>query len=132
MQNFFNDEIEKIVFISEEQLKDSSVRKLYGHYYEDTFIFNVFPEALNERGEFLCEILPSGSMVSKEGFCAIQSDDSIKFFYEGEKLKVESYGLYQSIFSRNKGILETNTMSKKKVIILGCGSVGSLVAMELA
>lgn len=132
MQNFFNDEIEKTVFISEEQLKSKAVRKLYGRYYEDTYIYNVYPEKLKDHGELLCEILPTGSEISTDGFCAIQSDDGIKFFFDKKELKVESYGLYQSIFSRNKGILETDTMAKKKAIILGCGSVGSLVSMELA
>ena len=33
MQNFFNDEIEKTVFISDEQLNDISRRKLYGKYF---------------------------------------------------------------------------------------------------
>ena len=42
------------------------------------------------------------------------------------------YSLYQKIFSRNKGILESDVMAQKRVIILGCGSVGSLVALELA
>ena len=36
------------------------------------------------------------------------------------------------IFSRNTGILESDIMLKKGAIILGCGSVGSLVALELA
>lgn len=52
--------------------------------------------------------------------------------WSGEKIVTESYGLYQSIFSRNKGILETDVMKKKCAVIIGCGSVGSLVAMELA
>ena len=56
----------------------------------------------------------------------------MRLLIDGKKLKVESYGMYQSIFSRNKGILETDVMKNKYVVILGCGSVGSLVAMELA
>ena len=131
MGNFFNDEIKKTVFISEEQLHDTSARQLYGKYYEDTCIFNVFPEALNSRGELLCEVSQEYDETAK-GLTAVISDDKIKFFYDGEELKVESYGLYQSIFSRNKGILETDTMSTKRAVILGCGSVGSLVSMELA
>ena len=67
-----------------------------------------------------------------EGFCGIRSGDTIDFFWSGEKMKLESYGLYQSIFSRNKGILESDVMKKKCAVIIGCGSVGSLVAMELA
>ena len=36
------------------------------------------------------------------------------------------------LFSRNTGILESDIMLKKGAIIIGCGSVGSLVALELA
>ncbi len=132
MDNFFGDEIEKIVFISEEQLKSRNTNKLYGKYFKDTKIFNIFPEELKERGEFLCEILPKGSNPTNDNLCAIETEESIEFYSEGKKIKIESYSLYQNIFSRNKGILETDVMSKKRAVILGCGSVGSLVAMELA
>lgn len=132
MDNFFNDEIEKTVFISEEQWKDKSLKKLYGRYFKDTYIFNIFPENLKERGEFLCEVLPKGSNPTNDQLCAISDENGIKFFSEGKEIKVESYSLYQNIFSRNKGILETDIMSKKRAVILGCGSVGSLIAMELA
>lgn len=132
IENFFNEEIEKTVFLSTEQLMDTAERKLYGRYYADTCIFNVFPEALRERGGYLCSVLPEGSAPTGEGLICIASDGKLKFYYEGKELKVESYGLYQSIFSRNKGILETDIMAGKKAVILGCGSVGSLVAMELA
>lgn len=132
LENFFGDEIEKEVFISEEQLKDTGLRKLYGKFFEDTYIYNIFPEALNSRGELLCEVQPAGSALPESGFCAVQEEDCIAFYCDGKKLKVQSYSLYQSIFSRNKGILETDTMAQKRAIILGCGSVGSLVSMELA
>ena len=132
MQNFFGEEIDKTVFISEDQVRDNTIRELYGRFYVDTYIFNIFPEALNCRDDLLCTVLPAGSEVTTDAFSAVQTDDGLKFFYEKKELKVESYGLYQSIFSRNKGILETDTMSQKRAIILGCGSVGSLVAMELA
>ena len=132
MENFFNDEIERTVFISEEQLMDMSIEKLYGRYWEDTFIYSVYPEELRDRGELLCEVLPEGGKVPAEGFCAVRSGEQIAFYFEGKKLRAESYGLYQSIFSRNKGILETDRMAEKRAVILGCGSVGSLVAMELA
>ena len=132
MENFFNDEIEKTVFISEEQLHDTAADKLYGRYWEDTFIYSIFPKALKEKGELLCDVLPKGSAVPETGFCAIAGEECLQFFFDGKELKTESYGLYQSIFSRNKGILETDRMAKKRAVILGCGSVGSLVAMELA
>ena len=41
MDNFFNDEIEKTVFISDEQLKNAVPGKLYGKYFEDTRIYNL-------------------------------------------------------------------------------------------
>lgn len=131
MDNFFNDEIEKTVFISEEQLKDAVPGKLYGKYFEDTRIYNIFPPELQERGDYLGELLPQGSTPGQT-FCGVIGDGSITFYCDGKKISVESYGLYQSIFSRNKGILETSVMNTKRVVILGCGSVGSLVAMELA
>ena len=44
MDNFFNDEIEKTVFISDEQLKNAVPGKLYGKYFEDTRIYNILPQ----------------------------------------------------------------------------------------
>lgn len=48
------------------------------------------------------------------------------------KCEISTYQLKMDIFSRNTGILESDTMLKKGAIIIGCGSVGSLVALELA
>lgn len=132
MENFFNDEIEKTVFISEEQLKKAVPGKLYGKYFEDTRIYNIFPQELSNKGDYLGELLPAGSTPTGNDFCGIIGDGNITFFCDGKAINVEFYGLYQSIFSRNKGILETSVMNTKRVVILGCGSVGSLVAMELA
>jgi molybdopterin/thiamine biosynthesis adenylyltransferase len=131
-KNFFGEEIALTVFISEEQLANKKCGSIYGKYFEATGIFNIFPEQLFERGELLGEVLPKDTMPIQDGFCGICTDTGIDFFFDGRKIKVESYGLYQSIFSRNKGILETDVMKKKRVVILGCGSVGSLVALELA
>lgn len=46
--------------------------------------------------------------------------------------KQEVYALKLDVFSRNTGILESSVMLKKKALFIGCGSVGSLVAVELA
>lgn len=133
LDNFFDETIEKTVFISEEQLADVNSKKLYGRYYEDTCIFNIFPEALTERGEYLGDVYQEGKMPEGvAGLCAEAEGSRLVFYFDGKKIKVESYGLYQSIFSRNKGILETDKMAQKRVVVLGCGSVGSLVSMELA
>ena len=131
-KNFFGEDIPLTVFISEEQLHNKDCIKVYGRYFEDTGIFNVFPAELSDKGEYLGDVLPEGSLPSVECFCGVITNDGIEFYWSGEKIVTESYGLYQSIFSRNKGILETDVMKKKCAVIIGCGSVGSLVAMELA
>ena len=131
-KNFFGEDVPLTVFISQEQLDSQKCGDVFGKYFEDTGIFNVYPPALFNRGDYLGHILPSGSQPEKEGFCGVVSDKGISFYWNGNEIKTESYGLYQSIFSRNKGILETDVMNKKCAVILGCGSVGSLVAMELA
>ena len=48
------------------------------------------------------------------------------------EVKIESYALQMDIFSRNVGILESTVMLQKKAVFVGCGSVGRLVAVELA
>lgn len=131
-KNFFGEDIPLTIFISQEQLNERKTGNLYGRYFEDTGIFNVYPAQLETKGDFLGKVLPEGSTPNREEFCGIINDTGITFFWDGAEIKTESYELYQNIFSRNKGILETNVMNKKCAVILGCGSVGSLVAMELA
>lgn len=48
------------------------------------------------------------------------------------ELKPATYTLKLDVFSRNTGILESDIMLEKGAILIGCGSVGSLVALELA
>lgn len=48
------------------------------------------------------------------------------------EVKVETYSLKLDVFSRNTGILESSIMLDKGALLIGCGSVGSLVAVELA
>lgn len=131
-KNFFGEDIPLTVFISEEQLHSRECVTLYGKYFEDTGIFNIFPDELADKGEQLGKVLQEGSTPNTDGFCGVITPNGMDFYWNGEKVNTESYGLYQSIFSRNKGILETDVMKRKCVVIIGCGSVGSLVAMELA
>lgn len=44
----------------------------------------------------------------------------------------EPYSLKLDVFSRNIGILESDIMMKKGALFIGCGSIGSLAALELA
>ena len=51
---------------------------------------------------------------------------------DGKEANLEPVKFKIDIFSRNTGILESDIMLKKGAVIIGCGSVGSLVALELA
>ena len=132
LKNFFGEEIPKTVFISQEQLEDSTERNIYGRYYKDTAIFNVFPRGKEKDGRLLGKFIKDPKLKDKMQLCGLITDGGIEFYSYGKRVEVETYNLYQNIFSRNKGILETSVMSQKRVVILGCGSVGSLVGMELA
>lgn len=59
----------------------------------------------------------------------LEIDESKLRIYQA---RLEPYSLKLDLFSRNTGILESDIMLKKKVLFIGCGSVGSLVAVELA
>ncbi|MCL2295355.1 MAG: ThiF family adenylyltransferase [Spirochaetes bacterium] len=125
-------QMEKTVFISDIQASTQNERNIYGRYYKESAIYNVFPPELESKGELLGKVLPKGSNCNKNKLCGVITSAGIDFYSYGKKIKCEIYSLYQNIFSRNKGILESDIMCQKKAIILGCGSVGSLVALELA
>jgi len=124
--------IEKAVFVSDEQINSPVEGNIYGRYFESSGIYNIFPPDLQDKGTILGKILPLGSNPMRSKLCGVITADGIDFFSYGKKISKEVYSLYQNIFSRNTGILESDVMAKKRVIILGCGSVGSLVALELA
>lgn len=57
-------------------------------------------------------------------------------FYMSNSLRscvtLTNFDMITRLFSRNSGLLESSVMSKKSALIVGCGSVGSLIALELA
>ncbi len=82
------------------------------------------------------EFLPA--LNGREGAHALlgerREDGSCRLVHVGSMVEVrqESYSLQLDVFSRNTGILESGIMLDKGAILIGCGSVGSLVAVELA
>jgi molybdopterin/thiamine biosynthesis adenylyltransferase len=52
--------------------------------------------------------------------------------WQGAPCRVETYALERDLFSRNSGLLESSALLQSGVIVCGCGSVGSLAALELA
>lgn len=47
-------------------------------------------------------------------------------------IAINIFSLVTRLFSRNSGLLESDVMADKTAILIGCGSVGSLIALELA
>ncbi len=60
------------------------------------------------------------------------SEDGLQFKLDHRPCRIEFYSLTQDVFSRNTGILEVARMLDKRVLVMACGSVGSLLALEFA
>ena len=99
-------------------------------------------------GDFIREAVEWCAAVLFEGLYAAEprdgrARDAVVGYWEQEQLHViqlgtcrevrqERYSLKLDLFSRNTGILESDIMLKKGAVFIGCGSVGSLFALELA
>ena len=116
---------------------------LWGYYQEESNYYNITAatsnpdEVINTGGKqatvigtFFAE--KPGDENSVNGLIGYYENDEIVFYVNGVKCESEKYQLKIDIFSRNTGILESDIMLTKGAVIIGCGSVGSLVALELA
>lgn len=74
------------------------------------------------------------SFVYPEKIVGFWKDGSLHFVHTEDMTECEQepYSLKLDVFSRNTGILESDIMMKKGAVMIGCGSVGSLAALELA
>jgi len=120
---------------------------LYGKYAGSSGVFNVRFTSTEEAGSgqntgdligLICMDGEADAVFAKykdrENFLFGRrfSGKDVTFTCNGEEFSVQYYNLIQNIFSRNTGILESGVMMDKCAFILGCGSVGSLAALELA
>ena len=127
------------VLVPNEMCEAKYIGKIFGKFHEHSGVFNIFTTDMIQSG-LECEEL--GAIVSvnntdnekydSKSLIGIWNGECLSFEHQGEKYEIERYSLVQNIFSRNTGILESSIMRDKEVIILGCGSVGSLVALQLA
>lgn len=80
---------------------------------------------------FGCTALPEGH---ENDMVAFWETDSLRFIQlkSLREIEQENYSLTLDVFSRNTGILESDVMLKRGAVLIGCGSVGSFVALELA
>ena len=116
---------------------------LWGYHFEESNYYNIvafdneapFIQAMGGVKPYsigrMLEQAPSEDE-SFEGLVGYYDGDNVVFLANNQRCELEPYRLKMDIFSRNTGILESDIMLKKGAIIIGCGSVGSLVALELA
>ena len=116
---------------------------LWGYHFEETNYYNIVAFDIEEpfiqsmggvkpyRIGKMLELAPSDND-SIEGLVGYYEGENVVFRVNNQRCELEPYRLKMDIFSRNTGILESDIMLKKGAIIIGCGSVGSLVALELA
>ena len=114
--------------------------ELWGYHFPDTNYYNIVALSRPETapgapvpsllGNFLTDVSQSPG----NGIYGYRDSDGKVIFHDhlGRKCDLEPVCLKMDIFSRNTGILESDTMLRKGAVIIGCGSVGSLVALELA
>ena len=65
------------------------------------------------------------------------SDNEVKAYYVKSDMQLDEYEVNfipsrEEMYSRSKGILEVDILSNKRVMIIGLGSFGSQIAIELA
>ena len=129
--------IKPTVYFPLELEKGKYVGKIYGLHIENSNHYNIITttdksnyQNLIELGE-ITENKPENAPCN--GLVGYFVNDNLEFIdNEGAVCKKEPYSLKLDIFSRNVGILESDMMLQTGAMLVGCGSVGSLVALELA
>lgn len=100
---------------------------LHGFYYPETGHVLVLPANNQVAG---CINLTSGN--KSLGLQATPHQGGLRFSANGHSCEARAYNLDVDLSSRNAGLLETAAMRESGVIVCGCGSVGSLAALDLA
>lgn len=122
------------VLLPEEMIKTHYTGKIYGQFHQLSGVYNVYSDDMIKAGLPSTEIgeIFDSDVAFINGLKGVWKGNKLFFKYIDQEFKIEQYSLIQNIFSRNAGILESVIMQEKEAIIVGCGSVGSLVALQLA
>lgn len=141
----------KIMVPQELASQETANGKLYGYIREDTGYHSIvgwegnYPPA-ELKADCIGYITDDDTSVPANSFTmpyikGKREKDRMSFVYmttdESDApveipLTTDIYTLKQDIFSRNSGLIETGMMDDALVFISGCGSVGSLIALQLA
>lgn len=130
--------LQTVVYFPSELATNDSVGKLYGYCIENTNSYNVV--SVGERIDGFMDAVEVGELFGQRpdempqgGIVGFRGDGKLVFVDQDDrKCKQEPYALKLDVFSRNTGILESDIMLKTGAMFIGCGSVGSLAALELA
>lgn len=112
--------------------------ELKGIYHPSSAILNVYPPDVEPSilGDTVIGICGDShgceDPSSEYDFVVCCDPDELRVTFKGEPFEVSTYDLVQNVFSRNSGLLESEQMLESSVVIFGCGSVGSLISLELA
>ena len=114
--------------------------ELKGIYNEATGVFNVIHTSFcsaDKRVTTLGKIVDTGSVarkkIGKQKFLlGVWENEHLIFYQKGKKIEYKTYSIESDITSRNKGIVDNIHLKDSYAVIVGCGSVGSFIALELA
>lgn len=76
--------------------------------------------------------IPSSSSSDRITVLVLDNENVEVYYNNKAAVKSEIIPAKESLYSRNKGILELNILEGKRVMIVGLGSFGSQIAIELA
>lgn len=128
---------------------DGTEYEVFGIYRDETEKYYLLSDG-NNSNEEVDQYSAHGLIVSKEHFLKLLNKEVVIegydffgcyindgwVFYKADAeryhIALNFFDMVTRLFSRNTGLLESSVMNKKAALIVGCGSVGSLIALELA
>ena len=99
----------------------------------DDELFSSF--GLIVSNEHFCKLLNKDVIIDGYDFFGSYINDGWVFYRTDAKrshITLNFFDMFTRLFSRNTGLLESSVMNAKSALIIGCGSVGSFIALELA
>ncbi len=128
---------------------DGTEYEVFGTYREETekyyllsdgVSFNESPDQFNAVGlivsnDHFTKLLNKDVSIDGYDFFGSFINDGWIFYRTDEErshVTLNFFDMVTRLFSRNTGLLESSVMNSKSALIVGCGSVGSFIALELA
>ena len=116
-----------VVWFPSDLSSTAAAGDLYGYFHPSTNQVVVLPSVASVAGS-----INLGHGPGSPGLQAHQVEGRWQFSASGRSCEARPYDLEVDLTSRHVGLLETAAMRQSGVIICGCGSVGSLAALDLA